>query len=345
MLQQAPKELEAVIKKQKELGVVNKNTLELSAKYRDSIADTQQAWRSMVGSILETVLPAFIKFQELLAGFFIFLREHQGFVVGFFIVLGAAILKYAIPPLILMAKAVWLAVAPFLPIIALVTAIAVAIGLLVDDIIVFFQGGDSLIGRMLPALKNIWGWLVKFFPSIKLIDMAIKSIVGFVKQLMGMSWGSWDDFLNNMAQIGDNIKESLSNAFSKIKEFIDPIIEWITDKWSSMVTKLETTFKPFIDWFSNAWSSMVTDLQGKFQPFLDGIDKIKNGIGDAWGNMTGSLGFGKGNNETNTTNNNNTTGIDTININIPSGNPQDIANGLTSSLEEATYNTVGARGY
>lgn len=322
MIQQSPKALQDLIKRQTELGVVNKKTLEQSEKYRDSIADTQQSWNSLVGSILEHVLPAFTFFQEKLQDLFIFMRENKAFIIGFIAGIGAIIATAAVPPMVALAAATVTAFLPFIKLGAIAAAVGLAIGLIFDDVMSFLNGGDSVIGKFTGFFKTAFDFLMKFNIHFKLVVNIIKSIVYLFKQLTSMSWGSMDDFINNMLTIGENIKSALENAFNGLKEKVKPIIDWILE----------------------AWTTMVQNLEVKFKPFLDGIDNVKDGIGNTWSNIKGMFGMSS-NQQTSNNSTSNSMGVNTINVNVPSGNPQQIATGISSELSTAMFGMTGARSY
>lgn len=320
MLQTAPKELDALIKRQMQLGVLNERQAFLSEKYRDALSDTSQAFRSLAGSLLEFILPAMIRFQEFLQGLAIMMREHKGFFTTVFIAIGAAILKFALPPMLKLALATTVAFLPFIKIAAILTAVGVVIGLIVDDILTFIQGGESLIGKLVSGFKIFFTMLKTTTPMFAIIEGFIKKMVNLFKMMQGMTWGTWEDFIRNMGSIGTVILDNLKGAFNKVKETIQPIINWIIEKWSSMV-------------------NIISD---KFAPFTKGLENIKNNLSGAGESVKGWLGFGNKNNTTNNTSN--SVGVNTINVNVNNGDPDTIANGIYDSLSNPMYSAgMGAR--
>lgn len=148
-LQAGRREVEALLEKEKELGVVTKKQGEIADAFGDQMDDTRHAFRSVWLGIMEHVLPPLTwmmgKFQDVAT----FMRKHSDFVVGLMIAIGAAITFYALPPLVSMAAAVVVAFAPFILAGVLVAALATAFALLYDDILNFIDGGDSMIGQIL----------------------------------------------------------------------------------------------------------------------------------------------------------------------------------------------------
>lgn len=158
LLQMGRREIEAQIAKQKELGVVTQRQAELSAKFNDEIDYTRMAFRGVWLSVAESVLPALTRGMEMLQGFAKFLKQHSQFVVGLMIALGTAIAVFVLPPLIKMAAAALVAFAPFFIIGAVVAALGAAFALMYEDVMIFLEGGDSAIGRLLekfPVLAEV----------------------------------------------------------------------------------------------------------------------------------------------------------------------------------------------
>lgn len=157
-LQAGRREVEALIEKERELGVVTKKQGEIADAFGDQMDDTRHAFRSVWLGVSEYILPPLTwmleKFQEVA----VFMRKHSDLVVGLMIAIGTAITMYALPPLISMASAVIVAFAPFILAGALVTALGVAFALLYEDVMAFVDGGDSMLGQILnrwPVIGDI----------------------------------------------------------------------------------------------------------------------------------------------------------------------------------------------
>ena len=78
--------------------------------------------------------------------------------------------------------------APFLIAVGLITAVAAAIGLLIDDIINFWQGNESLIGTFIEAVKFVfdalWDFIKEGFQAV--LDWLADTKIGkWVKNLFG----------------------------------------------------------------------------------------------------------------------------------------------------------------
>jgi len=202
LLQSGRREVEAIIKKQKELGVVSQRAADVSADFNDSMADLNQSLRFGSQSILVSVLPAVTKMVEALTSVSVWINKNQDLVNGFFIGLGLVVLKFAIPPILALASAVAVAVAPFLAIGVAISGLSVAFALLFEDVRAFINGQDSLLGKVLET------WPVIGSTVDTVID-TVKSFFGTMKEMASLLSGVFNaplDGLKKISGIGGSIK-------------------------------------------------------------------------------------------------------------------------------------------
>lgn len=98
-----------------------------------------------------------------------FLMKHTKFVEGFFLAAAGAILYFLVPAAFKGAIAMWAMIAPFALAAAVVLAVAAAFALLYEDLMTFYEGGDSLIGQILerwPIISEIVGGIVEAFKEL-----------------------------------------------------------------------------------------------------------------------------------------------------------------------------------
>jgi len=152
LLQQGRKAVEDQIKAQKGLFNITREQAKIFENFNDSIDDTKTAFRGMYVQLGADVLPILQYFMEKLQGGISFMAEHKDFVTGAFIGLGAAISAYAIPAIIKFGIATFTAFAPFYVIGGIIAGVALAVGLLYDEISTFISGGNSAFEDMLKWL-------------------------------------------------------------------------------------------------------------------------------------------------------------------------------------------------
>lgn len=199
-LQAGSREVEALLAKERELGVVTKRQGEIAAEFNDTLDDTRHSFRSVWLGVSEFVLPPLTwmlkKFQEVAK----FMREHSDFIVGLMIALGAAIAAYVIPPLISMGAAVVVAFAPFILAGVLVAALATAFALLYEDIVTFMEGGDSMIGQILnrwPVIGDVVRGIVEAFQMLWDIGVGLRDFMILLWDDPAAAFQKFFDFVLN----------------------------------------------------------------------------------------------------------------------------------------------------
>lgn len=142
-----------------------------------------------------------------------------------------------------MAVAGWVAIAPWLPLIAIVTLVAIGIAgliLIIEDLYVWFQGGDSVIGEFLSPFSN-FGIIIR-----KSISTAFQWLKGAFVSLMnwGKKWGKI--FITLIFPIA-----GLFFYFDEIKAFFKKISSWFEDNvpaipWESIIPNWVTDLVDFV---------------------------------------------------------------------------------------------------
>ncbi len=144
LLQRGRREIEAMLQRQRELGVVTKNQAELSRKLDYELGNTGQAFRSLALTVGETLIPIFDKVLVAFQNAAIYLRGHSDLIVGALIAIGGAAAVAAIEFGLLSA-----------PILLAAAAVA-AFALVYEDITTHLRGGKSLLGGAVDVtLKEI----------------------------------------------------------------------------------------------------------------------------------------------------------------------------------------------
>jgi hypothetical protein len=231
-LQAGRREVEALLAKERELGVVTKEQGEIADKFGDTLDDTRHAFRSLWTEVATAVLPALTWVLEKFQGLALWMRKHSDFIVGLMIALGTAVMVFLVPPLLKAGAAAIVAFAPFLVLGAIVAALAVAFALLYDDVQAFMAGNDSLIGQILqkwPVVgdmaKAIVGWL-RF-----LWDVAA-ALLQFLVTMWDSPSEAWDAFVTNIV---DGIERRLS-MFPALGETVGGVAEAIGAAFDALVS-------------------------------------------------------------------------------------------------------------
>ncbi len=173
----------------------------------------------------------------------------------------------------------------------------VGLMLLLDDLMVYLEGGDSLFGDFWgPAIewvKSVIAWWNKFYAENKVIFDAIgeafkktfsamATIVGGVfgylfnslKFLVGLFTGdtemmgeAWEGLTDSMMQIWDGLMDVLSGAFDGLAIMFDVLLSVIANIWEGIKSGADSAF----DWMKDKASLFVFALAEVFDDIIDFI--------------------------------------------------------------------------
>jgi|GEM_PF-3062803 len=375
LLQSGRREVESLVKRQKELGVYTKEDAEIAAKANNAFMDMGQAWQGVAAVFMRVAGPALTWLAEKLTTITIWVRKNEPFVLAFFTGLAAVIAVVALPAIKAFALAVWAAVAPFLPLIAIVALVAIAI----DDLIRYMRGGKSAFSdlwkqfgtgeEIAEKLRKAWEFLQE---AGKRLFSYLISVVRTAFQVFGnlidiaVSLYKWFEALINMdfasmSRWGGAVIESIGNIIvavgNLIAEFLDmfglwePLKAGFTAAANAVLGAWNTVkqwFQDFFGWVMDTWNS-VKDIPGNIADAVTSIPgKAADAIASGWGSVKDFFGFGPENNgeqmaggSSNTTNNR-TTHIGQVVVQTQATDAQGIANGMGAALGNTVNQADGA---
>ena len=205
LMQKGRVEVDAIIKRQKELGVVTKEDAEIAAKFNDQWDDMQHAFRSVFTAVGSAVLPAFTAILNIVERVALFMKKHSSFMTGIFVALGVAILTFVVPPLLSAAAAALVLYAPFLLIGAAVAALIVGFGFLWDELSNFFEGNDSYIGDLVKKWPKLGFAIFAIRDAVKGLGATFKAVFAFIKD----GAQSVLDFFDKILGVYEKVKGAL----------------------------------------------------------------------------------------------------------------------------------------
>jgi hypothetical protein len=173
LLQQGRREVEALIARQKELGVVTTRDAAIFKKFQSDTQDLGKGFQSLTRDYLLMIIPAIDKVLEKLTKFIVYIRKHSGLVKGALVPIAAVFAGIA--------GSIILANIPLFIFIGAVALLASAFALAYDDIETFRKGGESVVGDMLkrwPELKDV---VQGVFDAIQI---GAKGVVWFLCQML-----------------------------------------------------------------------------------------------------------------------------------------------------------------
>ena len=223
LLQQGRGELETLLNRQRELGILTRRDTEAATAARQAFVDAIKAVTYIVGSTLTPVLEIVAEKLSALARWAV---EHQDFLRIMFVVAAVAITGILLPALYSMAAAGLAAVAPFLPLIALVTALGFAL----DDLNAFIEGGNSAFGELLR-------WLGLTDQQIEAVRAAFSGVKGYIgavfdlfKALFTLDGDGVIAALDKMLGHVRDLQTAFGNLFARIKGWLLNLLpDWARD--------------------------------------------------------------------------------------------------------------------
>ena len=225
LLQQGRTALKDAIQAQKEFGVYTKEDAKLTADWNDRVADFGQVMKSFSAIIFRMILPAMTKFVEWINKGVAFLRKHERFVQAFFIGLATVITAILIPALVKLGIA-WLSNPMVLTIAAVVAALA-ALALIVEDLVLWAEGGES-------AFADFWEAIFGSPEEAQRTWEEIKTTA--------------EETVNKIIEVWSKLKESINNFIDMIKSAFESFFGWIGEKF---------------DWLGNKISSVLNGAAAK----------------------------------------------------------------------------------
>lgn len=197
--------LEALIKRQKDLGSITEQDYRVAQEFSNVWEEIKETFAGLSFMIGRFILPIVKKLSEGMVSFIDFIKKHKVVVVGFF-----AGLLVAMTPILLafaqMAVASVTAFAPFYAVIGAVTAIALA----VEDIYGYFHGWDTITGELANKFPIVKSALEAIRPLVLGIEATFGKILEWIQN---PSWASFSDIFKGWG-------DALSEFFIKPLEYV-----------------------------------------------------------------------------------------------------------------------------
>jgi hypothetical protein len=258
LLQTAPEEVSKLTKQARQFGVITRQEAMAAAEFNDGLTNIIQSLKKVGFTLGVFVFKPIAKFFNLIAMGISFFREHAQFVGILIGVLAALNAQFII--LKVQAALAWLAaLGPIALIIAGIVALTLAIALLIDDIVAFARGQDSLLGD---ALKR-WPILLKI---IKAVGNHIKDVINIWKGFIQTAWEFWEPILSRF--------ETFVKLMGKAKSFFGK-------GETNIATKMKAPLEPAPVMTKNQFATGGTKIGDKITTISIGEMKIDAKNGDS----------------------------------------------------------------
>lgn len=181
------KELERLLRIQKENGVVSKESAQASKLFTESLNKLKGAAANSTAGFLDSFIPVITKVLQWLGTVVDWAQENKDFVTGFFIAVGSVVATVYVPAMIKAAMATLAATWPILAIGAAVAVAAAAFALIYDDIMNFIEGNESLIGQIFekyPLIQELVFGVIDAFKALG--GVIVDTIVGAWNTVKGI---------------------------------------------------------------------------------------------------------------------------------------------------------------
>lgn len=331
LLQKGRGELEAMLKVQQEQAAFAAEDAEIARKQKLAMLELDRSWQGFVNGLMRLAAPAILSITEKLGTVTTFLQDNApaiGMTLG---VLAAVIAKSVAPALFILAKAGLAAAAPFAPFIAA----AVALGVALDDLAAFVDGGNS-------AFEQFLRWLGLADESVEAVREAVKSLFGLFSSLFSLDG-------NKILQALDQVQQAFGNLFGRIGGWLKDLLpDWVkklmgggdSTEDSGGLVRGASAFSPETEKKEN----------GSFMP--DWVKKLMVGdsenepafVKDALSLGTHAAQNTTVNNTSRTSNVQSSTSIGTINIETKATDAPGIAQGIGAALRNMSAQADGAFG-
>lgn len=268
MLQQTPQAYQKTIDAMKKYGAVSKEEIDTAQKFDLTLNDMSESFNTSMKHAILGIMPTLQKFLDTVNSITEFLGRHKPLVESFFIGAAAAITIYFLPAMLEAAALVLAATWPIIAIVAAVTAAIAVFALLYDDITIFFNGGDSMIGRF-----------IKKWPGLAL---AVNSVADALKMLFEiLKWSAEflsDMFLNPMA------------AIAKLQDLAESLFTWFQNKFPNLAAGISLIGDAFGE-MGDIVMAVFRNIGKVFDYIIGGISKAINAVSDRIDSTKKALGI------------------------------------------------------
>lgn len=188
--------------------IFTRDDVKIAREYEMTMRDVRMGTKSIGAEISRMILPSLLKLTKVVSQVVDYFTKHATFIKLLFLGIAAAITVAAIPAIISMGTALWTALAPVIAPALAVIAVISAIALVIEDLIVWINGGESafadlwaevfgdaqqakkVFNDLKRTIKELWDTVAPILKSIG--EFILKFIFTSIKQ----SISAWKDFVN-----------------------------------------------------------------------------------------------------------------------------------------------------
>jgi hypothetical protein len=261
-------------KKRALLNRVTAEDIQLYKKSREALTKFQITLADISAKVMRQASPAFKYFVEKLEKVSEWMDAHSDDIVRFITVLAGVIATALTPALLKMAAALL-----FNPITWIVAAL-VGLAMVIDDLIVWLQGGESALDSFWSQFGSREQVLAKIQAAIKLTVATLESMWESLKAGVkaAVDWfGEFWSSCNGTERVINTLKDVFHSVVQTVKDVIAI--------WDALVDSMKKT--GFLDDLANAFDGALSFILGAFKLFFSALQAI---FGLIKGLLTGDWG-------------------------------------------------------
>jgi hypothetical protein len=293
LLQQGRDGMKDLIRQKKEDAVYTQEDADAIKAYNVEMGKVKKGFMGIMGVLFRSVLPAFTMVTKYVGQFVNFLRKHQTAVKAFFAMVSALVLGMLLPAFVTFTRALMAN-----PITWVILALA-ALAMVIEDLIVWMDGGDSALERFWESLfgdrenakkvfEDIKESLLKFWNALKFVfeyittGKAWQDMKDHASTAIQLIKDRWQIFMRDLKQGWDNFKRNAMAPFRAIARGIDNIrLGWSRFKadlkrgWDDFIKSIQTTWSNFTMTLTNGWVTATSAISDTWQ-------WVKDTIAEGW---------------------------------------------------------------
>ena len=277
LLQQGREGMRDLIREKRESAVYTQEDADAVKAYNVEMGKLKKGFMGIMGVLFRSIMPAFTLVTKYVGQFVNYLRKHQTAVKAFFVMISALVMGLLLPSLIALFTALMTN-----PITWVILAIA-ALAAVIEDLIVWMDGGESSLDKFWEALfgdrenakrifEEIKESLVRFWERLKLVYNYIAS---------GKAWQDMKDHARTaieelkakvkepfvrMGEAIEELKAKVKEPFVRMREAIDRMVERVTqfcEEVNAYWEDLNRSIGDKIDWIKQTANELWETIKQK----------------------------------------------------------------------------------
>jgi ElaB/YqjD/DUF883 family membrane-anchored ribosome-binding protein len=302
LLQQGRDGMKDLVRQKKEDAVYTKEDYEAIRQYNVEMGKVKKGFIGIMGIAFRTIMPAFTKVTEYVGKFVKYLKRHQTAVKAFFVMIGVLVTGYLIPTFLAFARTLMMN-----PLTWVILALA-ALALVIEDLIVWLDGGESALDRFWTELfgspeeakktfedikKGVKEFVEESIPKLQEFAWEVKELIDDIQKLwQELSYSTpWKMFQHNMAEVrrdeanrrdelakmmGDTSFDNFGGAGGGFEA--NPFGDFIRNFRNEARETLSSMWDGLQETLSSAWESIVEALNDGWKAFIEFGEEILNDI-------------------------------------------------------------------